>query len=176
MSIVNAVCRQILALQTEQSEDCSRLEVFRQPKAPCITVLSYLDNIDYQLSFSESEWALCILYVQRLLEQNQELALTPLNTHKLVFTSAVLVHKYLHDVQMKNSILATVGAVHLHELNSMVACFLEAVQWNLSVPDCLPCLVLEESTEESEEVQSTTSDTSLPTTREFSELQCFFAG
>lgn len=109
---------------------------------PDVSVHEYLTRLYDHMRCSPECYVLSMIYINRLMELNSELALSVTNVHRLLLTTVVVAAKFFDDKYCANDYYARIGGLATKELNSLEARFLEMVGWKVYVSqeECLECL------------------------------------
>eukprot|EP00475_Leptophrys_vorax_P018654 TRINITY_DN25545_c0_g1_i1.p1 TRINITY_DN25545_c0_g1~~TRINITY_DN25545_c0_g1_i1.p1 ORF type:complete len:258 (-),score=50.35 TRINITY_DN25545_c0_g1_i1:19-768(-) len=108
-------------------------ECFRCQTVPQITILDYLRRICKYSNCSDSSMALSLLYMDRLINSQDEGAfeIHALNVHRIVLITLMTATKFIEDNNHKNSHWSKIGGISKKELNYMERKFLFAIKFNL---------------------------------------------
>lgn len=109
---------------------------------PDVSVHDYLTRLYDHMRCSPECYVLSLIYINRLLDLNSELALSVTNVHRLLLTTVVVAAKFFDDKYCANDYYAKIGGLATKELNSLEATFLGMVSWKVYVSqeECLECL------------------------------------
>lgn len=105
---------------------------FNSKKAPSISIYNYLERLLKYTHLEESTVIIGLIYIDRICELN-EITLTELNVHRLLFTSILLSIKFNEDDYYSNSNYAKVAGITLQEVNSSECEFLIFCKFKLFV-------------------------------------------
>jgi len=108
---------------------------FHATKTPGITIEDYLQRISKYSGCSEECFILSLIYIDRLINQNQNLIVNSLCVHRLVITSLMLSAKFFDDHYFNNAYYGKVGGVNGKEVNSLEIEFLFMINFNLYVSE-----------------------------------------
>ena len=71
---------------------------------------------------SEECFILSLIYVDRLINQNQNLIVNSLCVHRLIITSIMLAAKFFDDQYFNNAYYGKVGGVNCKGINCIILC------------------------------------------------------
>ena len=106
---------------------------FDSTTAPSISLSKYIDRIHQYSNCSESCYVLAFIYIDRLLQNYPNFALTKKSAHRLVLTSILLAIKYLDDLYYNNSVYAMIGGISLAEINHLEKNLITLLHYNLHI-------------------------------------------
>jgi len=115
--------------------DPSHVTKFHALRAPAISIEDYLQRISKYSGCSEECFILSLIYVDRLINQNQNLIVNSLCVHRLIITSIMLAAKFFDDQYFNNAYYGKVGGVNCKEINSLEIEFLFMINFNLYVSE-----------------------------------------
>jgi hypothetical protein len=81
----------------------------------------------------DTSFVFALIYIDRLLAADSNFAVTDMNVHRLILTCTIVAEKYINDIYYDNKYYASVGGVHVAELNSLEVTLLFALMWRLGV-------------------------------------------
>eukprot|EP01098_Paradermamoeba_levis_P009536 TRINITY_DN3986_c0_g1_i1.p1 TRINITY_DN3986_c0_g1~~TRINITY_DN3986_c0_g1_i1.p1 ORF type:complete len:196 (+),score=18.27 TRINITY_DN3986_c0_g1_i1:178-765(+) len=123
---------QKLVSKNDKAEN-ERGTVFHAKKTPSITIKSYLERIFKYSPCSVECFIIALIYIDRLIQNNQQFCLTSLNVHRILLTSVMLASKYFDDAFYNNSYYARVGGITPNEINMLELEFLFLINFSLNV-------------------------------------------
>lgn len=106
--------------------DPSHVTKFHALRAPAISIEDYLQRISKYSGCSEECFILSLIYVDRLINQNQNLIVNSLCVHRLIITSIMLAAKFFDDQYFNNAYYGKVGGVNC---KGIVYCFFLWSNW-----------------------------------------------
>lgn len=108
---------------------------------PEVSVRDYLARLYDHMRCSPECYVLSMIYMNRFVEMNPDLALSATNIHRLLLTTVVIAAKFFDDSYCANKYYARIGGLTTKELNSLESNFLEMVCWKVYVSqeECLEC-------------------------------------
>jgi len=106
---------------------------FHALRPPGIPIEDYLLRILKYASCSPECFVLSLVYIDRLIQRNDNIILTQLNVHRIVITSIVLAAKFFDDQYFNNAYYAKIGGVPCAEMNSLELEFLFLTNFSLHV-------------------------------------------
>jgi len=128
---------------TGRESDLRRRDVFSAPYVPSLSLAAYKSRIHGHILESygtakpgidtDDLATLSLLYIDRLLNLNPEVKLSPLNAHMLLLTSTVIAVKFHDDACYRNTYYAYVGGISVADLNALEMRFLKMLDWRLHV-------------------------------------------
>lgn len=107
---------------------------FHAQRAPAVSAKDYLTRLVRHSHCSPAAFVMALLYLDRVAAARPDLALGPLNVHRLLLTSTLLATKYLDDVLYDNAHFAFVGGLDVPELNALELSMLRLLDFRLHVP------------------------------------------
>lgn len=107
---------------------------FHALRAPAVSASDYLARLVRHSHCSRAAFVTALLYLDRVAVVRPDLALGPLNVHRLLLTATLLATKYLDDVLYDNAHFAFVGGLDVAELNALEVCMLRLLDFRLHVP------------------------------------------
>lgn len=108
------------------------ISIFHGPRAPDLSIHSYIERIFKYSKCSPSCFILAQIYIDRYLQQ-PGVRLTCLNVHRLVMTSVVIAAKFIDDAFFNNAYYARVGGVSTQEMNKLEINLLFSLDFRLQV-------------------------------------------
>lgn len=109
--------------------------IFFSLTKPSIVLRKYLTRFMRYLNVSRSVFIVALIYLDRVCDEDELLAVRELNIHRLVTSSFCVAAKYLEDEAHRNASLARIGGVPTtEEMNMLEAQFLRRLHWNCFVP------------------------------------------
>jgi hypothetical protein len=105
---------------------------FDSKSVPEISIYDYLERLRRYAHF-DSSVVVALIYIDRILENDPTFAVTYVNVHRLILTCTTVAEKYINDIPYINTFYATVGGVHLKDLNRLEITLLNALMWRLDV-------------------------------------------
>ena len=107
---------------------------FNTLSPPQISILKYLRFLRDKAKCSRSSFIVALIYIDRLLENNNHITITPNTVHKLFLCSLILAAtKFVTDLSYNNSTWANFGGVRTEELNILEKEFLFILHFSLVV-------------------------------------------
>lgn len=106
--------------------------VFNSKKTPSIPIQTYLERVLKYTHIEESTLIIGLIYIDRICELN-DITLTELNVHRILFTSILLSIKFNEDDFYSNSYYAKVAGISLEEVNLAESEFLNLCKFRLFV-------------------------------------------
>lgn len=100
---------------------------------PSITVLKYLRFLRDKAKCSRACFIVALIYIDRLLEKNTQISITPNTVHKLFLTSILTASKFVTDLSYSNTTWASFGGVRTEEMNILEREFLFLLQFSLVI-------------------------------------------
>lgn len=113
--------------------EASHVTKFHALRPPAISIEDYLQRISKYSGCSEECFILSLIYIDRLINQNQNLIVNSLCVHRLIITSLMLSAKFFDDQYFNNQYYGKVGGVNCKEINSLEIEFLFMINFNLYV-------------------------------------------
>jgi len=107
--------------------------IFNGKRIPQITVTKYLQRIRRFSNCHENTFIIALFYLQKLFAKHNTFILTKLNVHRLLISSILISIKYNEDLFYPNSFYASIGGLHLKELNKLEANLLFLLDFDLYV-------------------------------------------
>lgn len=132
--IVSQMLIQIVARNDAQPVVPCALTVFHALKVPSIGILQYLERIVKYASCSPECLVLALVYLDRIVEQNPQIAISSLNVHRLLITAVMSAAKYHDDVFYNNAFYSKIGGIPAHEMNVLELEFMFLIRFSLHVP------------------------------------------
>ena len=130
---------QIVALVLEKAvlqllgkQEPEKFSVFHSRKVPGISIYEYLARLQYA-GCSQSCFIAAFIYIDRILQKNSELTLSPLCIHRLILTSVLMAIKFNDDIYYDNAFYAKMGGVSIQEMNYLEVGFLSHIQFDLYI-------------------------------------------
>jgi len=112
---------------------------------PHIAIEDYLQRLQKYLECSESCCVLAWIYIDRLIEMQPSIAVTPRSIHRLFAIAMVISVKFQDDTPLSNAYCAKVSGFRLGDLNLSEARFASLIDWKFYVSpeeyDCRICQV-----------------------------------
>lgn len=105
---------------------------FQSSYAPDVSILSYLERIGKYAKCSVSCFVVALIYIDRMIEK-RNLALSPLNVHRILITSVLIAAKFLDDFFYNNAFYARLGGITTSEMNGLELEFLLFLGFSLNV-------------------------------------------
>jgi len=124
-----------LACMVSSSMTRSGGTIFHSQYPPDVSITKYVARMRRYLKCKASCYVLCVYYIDKLLTQHPEISFDTLSSHRLIMMSIVLAAKFHSDTHFSNRFYAKVGGVSLRELNSLERCFLDLLDWNLTISE-----------------------------------------
>jgi len=106
---------------------------FHALRAPQITITSYLERIARYTNCSEECFVLALIYIDRLIKNNEDFLLVSLNVHRLIITGIMVSAKFFDDQYFNNAYFGKVGGVSCKEIDLLEIEFLFMLNFNLYV-------------------------------------------
>lgn len=108
--------------------------IFFSLQKPSIVMRQYVARLVRYLHVSRSVYVVSLIYLDRVHENDEMLALTELNVHRLITTALAVASKYLEDECHRNSTVRRIGGVPTtEEMNLLESQFLRRLGWDCSV-------------------------------------------
>lgn len=138
------VLAQVLALKLEEychnnerivnkKSTCSDFTTFFSQNKQPFDLEFYMTRLVQYANCSSTAFVIMLVYLDRLQANRRELLLTDMNCHRVVLTALVLAVKYLEDEVFSNCHYASVGGITCKEMNTLEACMLDVLNWDLFV-------------------------------------------
>lgn len=89
---------------------------FHSQTVPGITITQYLKRFTQYLFFTPSDFTAVLIYLDRV---TGEVEISPYTIHRLILALIVVTEKFFHDNACKNSFMAEIGGVTIHEINQL---------------------------------------------------------
>jgi len=115
--------------------DPAHVTKFHALRPPAISIEDYLNRISKYSGCSEECFILSLIYIDRLINQNQNLIVNSFCVHRLIITSLMLAAKFFDDQYFNNAYYGKVGGVNCKEINSLEIEFLFMINFNLYVSE-----------------------------------------
>eukprot|EP00455_Lapot_gusevi_P050787 TRINITY_DN7449_c0_g3_i1.p1 TRINITY_DN7449_c0_g3~~TRINITY_DN7449_c0_g3_i1.p1 ORF type:complete len:278 (+),score=32.86 TRINITY_DN7449_c0_g3_i1:254-1087(+) len=125
--VLNQLCSRNDQLSVEQAA----ITKFHALKPPSISIRDYLERIAKYAACSGECFVLCLVYIDRIIQNNHAFVVNSLNVHRLLITSIMLAAKFFDDQYFNNAYYAKVGGVPCGEMNSLEIEFLFMLNFNL---------------------------------------------
>lgn len=113
----HAVATRVAAGTAASAVEPTAVTTFHAVRAPGVSPADYLNRLVRNAHCSRSAFVVALVYLDRAAAKRPELALTPLNVHRLLLAATLLATKYLDDVLYDNAHFAYVGGLDVPELN-----------------------------------------------------------
>ncbi|EGC30214.1 hypothetical protein DICPUDRAFT_99601 [Dictyostelium purpureum] len=110
-----------------------KFQVFNVDQVPEISIQAYIQRVFKYLPFGTDIFIISTIYLDRLIQNNHELAITPLNIHRLFMGSIIVASKFHNDKALNNRYYAQVGGISLSEMNQLEIHFLLLLNWKLNI-------------------------------------------
>lgn len=108
--------------------------VFFSLSKPSVVLKNYITRFVRYLNVSRSVFIVSLIYLDRVRSDDNMLALTELNIHRLITTALCTAAKFLEDESHRNSSLSRIGGVPTtEEMNVLETQFLRRLRWDCSV-------------------------------------------
>jgi len=111
----------------------SAITRFHALEAPQITINYFLRRIAKYSNCSGECFVLALIYIDRLLHENDNFLVNSLNVHRLLITSIMVGAKFYDDHYYNNAYYGKVGGVSCREINLLESEFLFMINFNLYV-------------------------------------------
>jgi len=122
------------------------ITIFHAQRPPTITIRNYLERIVRYSPCSTDCYVLALIYIDRIIQQNNHFQLNSLNAHRLLITSILVASKFFDDTFYNNSYHSRVGGITCVEMNALELEFLFLINFNLVVtPENFNCYSTEMS-------------------------------
>ncbi len=108
---------------------------FDAKKVPYISIKEYLARFAVYLKLEPSTYVVALVFIDRALQYNKGLRLTPLNIHRLLVTVITVSEKIFNDHYWRNTDYAATGAITNEELNRLELEFIAAINFDLSITE-----------------------------------------
>ena len=109
-----------------------RNNIFSAKEPPQISILDYLNRIKYYSQVENNTLICSLLYIDKLCTSN-EIFLTELNIHRILFTAILLSLKYNEDLIYKMDYYAKIAGVSLKELKKLETEFVSKINFDLYI-------------------------------------------
>ncbi|CAI7779489.1 unnamed protein product [Closterium sp. NIES-54] len=110
-----------------------KLTVFHGLRAPAITVEKYLERIFKYANCSPACFVVAYAYIDRILQEHDDMVITSLNVHRLLITCIMVAAKFLDDSYFNNAYYAKVGGVTTAEMNRLEMELLFRMDFRLNI-------------------------------------------
>lgn len=108
--------------------------VFFSLTKPQIVLKTYITRFVRYLNVSRSVFIVGLIYLDRVCADDNMLALTELNMHRLITAALCAAAKFLEDESHRNSCLSKIGGVpSTAEMNILETQFMRRLRWDCSV-------------------------------------------
>jgi hypothetical protein len=121
------------AVRTEEADSLRILQRFDSSKIPQISLVKYLERLKNLGRCRDTSLLVALIYIDRIIAADSSFALTERNVHRLFLTCTIVAEKFTNDDVYVNSYYASVGGVHLQEMNRLEAILLNVLTWRLGV-------------------------------------------
>ena len=108
--------------------------VFSAKDPPQISILDYLNRIKYYSQIENNTLICSLIYIDKLCTLN-EIVLTELNIHRILFTAILLSIKYNEDLIYKMDYYSKIAGVSLKELKKLESEFVSKINFELYIND-----------------------------------------
>lgn len=140
VTVLSNVLCQLVGQNDQLPLSRKNVTIFHAQRPPTISIKSYLERIVRYSPCSTECYVLALIYIDRIIQQNNTFQLTSLNAHRLLITSVLIASKFFDDTFYNNSYYSRVGGITCVELNALELEFLFLINFNLSVsPDMFNC-------------------------------------
>ena len=129
VDLLSSVLNHISLLNDVDASLASRFHAVCKPR---MALRDYIDRIFRYIDGSVEILVSAVMYIFRFSEETG-MAISSLNLHRLLITSAVISMKYWEDRPYTNRYMANVGGISLCELNYLEASFLRSIDYALEV-------------------------------------------
>ena len=109
-----------------------RNSIFSAKDPPQISILDYLNRIKYYSQIENNTLICSLLYIDKLCTSN-EIVLTELNIHRILFTAILLSLKYNEDLIYKMDYYSKIAGVSLKELKNLEFEFVSKINFELYI-------------------------------------------
>jgi len=109
-----------------------RNSIFSAKDPPLISILDYLNRIKYYSQIENNTLICSLLYIDKLCTSN-EIVLTELNIHRILFTAILLSLKYNEDLIYKMDYYSKIAGVSLKELKKLEFEFVSKINFELYI-------------------------------------------
>ena len=109
-----------------------RNNIFSAKEPPQISILDYLNRIKYYSQIENNTLICSLLYIDKLCTSN-EIVLTELNIHRILFTAILLSTKYNEDLIYKMDYYSKIAGVSLKELKKLESEFVSKINFELYI-------------------------------------------
>ena len=109
-----------------------RNSIFSAKDPPQISILDYLNRIKYYSQIENNTLICSLLYIDKLCTSN-EIVLTELNIHRILFTAILLSLKYNEDLIYKMDYYSKIAGVSLKELKKLEFEFVSKINFELYI-------------------------------------------
>lgn len=82
---------------------------------------------------SDACFLVALIYVDRIAKRHPYIQVCNASCHRLFVIALVMASKYYEDRYFSNAYYAKVGGVSVREINKLERCFLQLLDWQLSV-------------------------------------------
>ncbi|KAF8820600.1 hypothetical protein IE077_003003 [Cardiosporidium cionae] len=102
-------------------------------QVPQITLPDYLDRLMQYGHVECHEVIIALILISRLLKNNPEMGICPLNAHRLLLTACTVTTKVYKDSFFGNFIWSQIGGIKPQEMNQLEIAFLQLVNYRTHV-------------------------------------------
>jgi hypothetical protein len=92
-----------------------------------------MEDLRKHAHFDTSSLLIALIYIDRILSEDSNFALTYWNVHRLILTCTTVAEKFNNDEPYINAHYARAGGVCFEELNRLEVIVLNALMWRLGV-------------------------------------------
>ncbi|KAM9965797.1 hypothetical protein ACTFIR_005971 [Dictyostelium discoideum] len=118
---------------TSSLSTIEKFQVFNVDQIPEISIEDYIERVFKYLPFGTDIFIFSTIYLDRLIQWNQEIQISPLNIHRLFMASIIVASKFHNDKALNNRYYAQVGGISLFEMNQLEIHFLLLLNWKLHI-------------------------------------------
>lgn len=108
------------------------ITIFHAMKIPSVSLYNYLGGLSY-VNCSESCFIVAFVYIDRIIQKNPMITISPLSIHRLMLASLLLAIKFNDDTYYNNAFYAKMGGISLEELNYLEIGILSHIRFDLYI-------------------------------------------
>ncbi|KAN0035746.1 hypothetical protein ACTA71_005034 [Dictyostelium dimigraforme] len=120
-------------MATSSLSTIEKFQVFNVDQIPEISIEAYIERVFKYLPFGTDIFIFSTIYLDRLIQWNREIQISPLNIHRLFMASIIVASKFHNDKALNNRYYAQVGGISLFEMNQLEIHFLLLLNWKLHI-------------------------------------------
>jgi len=133
VSVLSFILTQMAERNDKVPLQPSQLTLFHANKTPSVSIQSYLQRITSFHPCSHDCYIVALIYIDRIIQNNQNFVLTSRNVHRLLITSVMLASKFFDDSFYNNMYYAKLGGLPVSEVNLLEIHFLFLMDFSLNV-------------------------------------------